>query len=414
MKRTPLLLLVVFALLFAITPAHAAPKSVSVKPLTQLALIPTGDDVAGMLVAGKLIYIYGTSGSNAFVRSIDGQGAVNWTLSLDTGVDEIATAVTRDTVGNIWVFGSASKGIGVDPTPSQSPSASASATTSVLNPDGVVLDPEVALRSDLNTLVAWKVSPMGVLLSTFTSDFGQPVLARAAVESSGALSVVGLTATTMGSVGFFVQSDSIGNFAKPLFIGKVDTDINSIAKMPDSSFVLVGASSEVLGGKTLKGVRDGIIIRIVKNKISAIVRSSNIKATRTWQNTSNSLFFGGSALASGKNEAVATKFALNSNAIAPTWTVRFPAQGAAMTTDISATSHAMTFSSTSALPGVIGWKASKGQAVTLIYDAQWALKGAYSSLVLSNPIAAGFSNDLGLVVLESGAFGVSIFHALTR
>ncbi|CAB4334818.1 unannotated protein [freshwater metagenome] len=414
MKRTPLLLLVIFALLFYVAPAHAALKSVSVTPLAQLAVIPTGDDVAGMLVAGKFIYIYGTSGSNAFVRSIDGQGVVNWTLSLDTGADEISTAVTRDTAGNIWVFGSASKTSGVSPTPSQTPSASASTMTSLLNPDGVVLDPEVALRNDLNTLVAWKVSPTGVLLSTFTTDFGQPVLARAAVESLGTVSVVGLTTTTMGSVGFFVQSDAIGNFAKPLFIGKADTDINSLAKRSDGSFVLAGASSEVLGGKSLKGVRDGVIVRIVKNKIVSVVRSSNIKATRSWQNTSNSLFFGGSAAASGKNEAVATKFAVNANGVVPTWTVRFPAQGPAITTDVSATSHAMTFSSISAIPGVVGWKPSKGQTVTLIYDAKWAVKGAYSSLLLSNPIDAGFSNDLGLVVLESGAFGVSIFHALTR
>lgn len=382
----------------------AAPKKIAVEAMEQVATIPAGDAVTGMHLVRKNIYLYGNTQSNAFVRSIDAQGAPIWSLVLDLGGDEIATAATSDSTGNLWIAGSASGLPLSQPTPSP--------TQSLLNPDGVLLDEQKPLRGDLTTLVMWKISPAGELLSTFTTNLRQPLLVRGIVESAGSLSIVGLIATTEGTAGLILQSNASGLFGRNTLIGKSNTEVNSIIKKSDGSFVIAGSSSENLSGKALSGLRDGIIASVSsKMKVISLFRSSNTNSARSWQNTSSSFFFGGDARTSGKSEAVVTKFGSN---LVPTWTVRFASAGPAIATYLSSTAHAMTFSSTSAITGVTGWKASKGKVITLFYDAKWSLVGAYSAPGASQLISVAYSKDAGLLVLASGQLGVSIFHPLTR
>ncbi|MEK6648743.1 MAG: hypothetical protein AABY37_05475 [Actinomycetota bacterium] len=410
MKRFRFLLIpLVLALIFPAL-AQSATKTIYVKTMTRLATLSDAEQVSGMLVNGKIIYLFGTvsgeQGTDGFVRTIDGEGATQWSLSLDTGADDIATTATRDTSGNIWVVGSTAKLVTNVSSPSASPSSS------ILNPDGVTLDPELPLRNDLTTVVIWKVSASGVLLATYISDLAHPVLVRAVTATSTGIALVGIISTVSGNAGFVLQSDFTGTFAKPLLIGKSDTEVNALAKKSNGSLVVLGSSTETISGKVLQGARDGIIASVsAKGKLTSLVRSSNSKSVRSWQSATNSLFFGGDAVLNGKIEAVVTKF---SSAIVPTWTTRFSAKGPAFTFSISARSHVMAFSPIGAIKGVKGWKPSKDQVLALIFDGKGVLTGAYRATAIQTPIAMGYSRDLGLVVLGSGAIGVSIFHALPR
>lgn len=410
MKRFQFLLIpIVLALIFPAL-AQSVTKNITVKAMTRLVTLPGTDQVSGMLVSGKVIYLFGTAsgvqGVDGFVRAIDGAGAVQWSLSLDTGGDEIATTATWDASGNIWVVGSTAKSVISTPSPTASPSPI------ILNPDGVTLDPDLPLRNDLTAVAIWKVSASGALLATYVSDLARPVLPRAVVATSTRIAVVGIVSTISGNAGFVLQSDSTGVFAKPLLIGKSDTEANAVAAKTDGSLVVLGSSTEKIAGKVLLGERDGIIASVsAKGKLTSLLRSSNSKSLRSWQSTTNSLFFGGDAVLNGKIEAVVTKFA---STIVPTWTTRFSAAGPALTFDSSSTSHLMAFSSIGAIKGITGWKPRKTQVLTLIFDSRGRLTGAYGAPSLATPIAMGYSRDLGVVILGSGATGVSIFHALPR
>lgn len=416
------------ALLLAAFPllAQGATKTIVQTPMTAIAKLSTSDQTVGMVVRGKTIYLIGTVtgvvSTDGFVQALDSFGNVQWSLPLDNGSNEIATAATFDSAGNIWVVGSAqTRQISPSPSASPSPSDSATATAAttptptptptVLNPDGVTIDPLVPMRRDLTSLAVWKVSPSGTLLATYTAELGSAFLVRGVIATNISIAVVGIISTSSGHAGLVVQADLSGTFGKPIIVGKTDTELNALAKKSDGSLVLLGSSSETIARQRRKGNKDGIIIVMSSTgKISSLVRSSNSASTRSWQSGTNSLFLGGDAVGKAKSEAVVTKFG---STLVPSWTMRFDSSGPALTAD-SSTSHFLLFPSVGAIAGVKGWKPNKASALTLSLDSKGALNGAYGASSIATPMAIGYSRDLGVVVLGRGPTGVSVFHALPR
>lgn len=400
--------LISISLLGFSTISQAATKVITVKPMSAIATLPSNQSITGAVSQGKTIYVYGTipteAGADAFLSAIDESGVTRWLLPVHEGEFNIASSAAIDTLGNIYLFGASSNPTIIPPTQVTS--------SSVLNPDSVTVDVEVPQRNDISEIVVWKISPDGQLLSTLVNDMNVPVLVGSGAVSPTGIAVVGSVQTTTGKAGFFTSVSSDGVFSKVQYIGKSDTEINAIAKKTDGSYVIVGASSETISGKTLNGSRDGLIISITaKGKITSVVRSSNQGAFRNWLSASNSLFLGGESLTGKKREAVMTTFNAK---IVPTWTTRFLAKSPALITDISPTSRGAFFISTSAIPGLTGWKASKGVGLALIFGANGFITGAYSATGVANPIAFTYSKELGLVVVGSGPKGVSVFHVLTR
>ena len=415
-------ILAVIAVFSISTPflAQGATKTITQTPMTLIASLSPSDQTVGMVVKGKTIYLIGTVtgvvSTDGFVQALDATGTVQWSLPLDNGSNEIATAATFDSSGNMWVVGSAqTTNTAPSPSPtdsiSASPSATPTPTSTVLNPDGITADPLVPMRKDLTSLALWKISPAGVLLATYAAEIGSPFLVRGAVFANNSIAVVGIIATASGHAGFLIQSDLNGSITKPILVGKADTELNALVKKSDGSLVLLGSSSETIAKQARKGVKDGIIVVMSKEgKISSVVRSSNSASTRSWQSGTNSFFLGGDVLGTGKREAVVTKFA---STLVPTWTMRFSSLGSALTAD-SPASHFFLFPSVGAVSGIKGWKPSKVSALTLSLDSKGALNGAYGALPIATPMAIGYSRDLGVVVLGRGPTGVSIFHALPR
>ena len=240
---------------------------------------------------------------------------------------------------------------------------------------------------------------------------GSAFYVRGVNVSKNSVAVVGTISTTSGLAGLLIQGDLNGTFGKPIVVGKVDTQLTSVLGKADGSVLLLGSSSETIAKQTRKGIKDGIIVAVSPaGKIVSLVRSSNTASTRWWLSGTNSLFLGGVATGKAKTEAVVTKFG---STLIPSWTLRFDSIGPALTADSSA-SHFLLFASVGAIPGVKGWKPSKPSALTLSLDSKGVLNGAYGTPSIENPMAIGYSRDLGLVVLGRGPSGVSVFHTLPR
>ncbi len=446
MKKLSFILLPLMFLLSFPVMAQGVLPTFSAKQMPLLTKLSGDNQISGMLVKGKIIYLFGNvtgvASTDGYIQAIDGAdgtGQVQWSLPLSSGQNEIATAATSDSAGNIWVLGSAETPSAPAPiptptatptptstptatptptstptatppptsTPTPTPTALATSLAPTLNPDSVQVDPTAGMRRDLTSIILWKISRNGRLLGTFTVEMKRPVLVRSVIGTPTGIAFTGILATPNGLAGFYAISDLSGMIGKPLIVGKVDTDLNALAKMPNGSVAFFGASSESLAGTKLVGVRDGIISSTAATGLMGkVIRSSNAKSARSWQSVSSKFFLGGDALTSGKMEAVVTKF---SSALRPTWTVRYPSSTPAITAD-GVTSYFALFSPTSVIPRIKGWKV--GSSLTLAFDAKGALTGAYG--ITGQPISMGFSQELGLVVLSRGTLGVSIFHALTR
>jgi hypothetical protein len=312
MKRFISFLLILASLVFSQS-ALAAPKPISVKPMVALNLATPISADTKMLVVGSSMVLLNESS----IRALGSDGAEKWRITLSQGASSIATAMAADASGNIWVAGSSANAPVVMPSAVPSPSP--------VNPDNVVIEPKVPTRGDLTIATIWKLSNAGALLSTLTFENTSPLLINSIALNAKGLTLGGINATDSGNSGVLLTSDLEGKFAKPIYLGKSDTNIEVVARGTDSTIYAMGSSTETLAGKKLAGYRDGIIAKYSSTgKLLALVRSSAAKAKREWIAGTNSLLLTGSVQTGKKYESAVTKF---STALVPAWTFRFASNG---------------------------------------------------------------------------------------
>jgi len=380
MKRTALFL----ALLLAGTStAVAAPKSVTVKKLT---LIAVNQSAERLVISGKtLVTVGNTDGanSNILLTGLDVSGVQLWQKTIDSGVDEVALAAATDPLGNIWLAGASSR---------VTPVESATAQIQAENPDGVSNEPITKLREDMNQLTLWKVSSAGELLATYSSPQSAPVLVNAISVNSSGISIV----ATLQEKPFVISANAQGVFGKPFSIGTSKTTLNAIVRHGDGTLSLFGASSETLGGKKLAGVRDGVLIKISKTgALATVVRSSAPKAERAWISADSTLALTGSVKSGKVVETAFTKF---TTAFAPTWTLRVPSLGTSAVISAGTTTYGA-FTSNSAVSGIVGWKPATPSLLMIAFDGKGVLSNAFGSTELLEPISLVYSKDLGVIGL---------------
>jgi hypothetical protein len=382
------------SLIFSTQSATAAPKPIVVKEMVAINLAAPVNVDTKMLVIGSSIVLLNDSS----VRAIGADGVEKWRLALTQGAASIATALAADSAGNIWIAGSSAVAPAVTPSPTP--------TVAPINPDNVVVDPKVPLRSDLTVATVWKISNTGALVSTYTADPLTALLLNSIAINAKGIILGGVRATDAGNSGLIINADLEGKFSKPIFLGLSDTSIDVVVLGTDSSVYAIGNSTETLAGKKVAGYRDGIIAKYSSTgKLSALVRSSAAKARREWISATNSLFLTGSVQTGQKFESALTKFATN---LSPTWTYRFASTGATYSALGPNGSHFAAFASASAIKGITNWKPSKPSALLLTFDSKGALVDAKSAA--GTPLALGYSKDLGIVLMSTGQTAVSIFR----
>ena len=384
--------------------ADAATKSVAIKKVDVLTTAPGAE---GLLISGKTLITYVNTGgvnSNVVLTGLDPNGTQLWQKTIDSGADEIALAGAVDSSGNLWLAGASAQVVAAETTTVQLPPD---------NPDGVVAEPVTKLRSDMNLLTMWKLSPTGDLLATYSLTQPTPALISAISANASGVSLVGRLADQP----FALSMSSTGAFGKLITIGTSKTQLNAVVRSADSTMSVFGSSSETLGGKKNSGIRDGILIKINKaGAVTSVVRSSAPKADRSWNYSDASLALSGYVKTGKKIESAITKFTA---AFAPTWTIRIPSSGASIVaTGGTLTYAALTYAalgSNSVVTGVSGWKPTTTQLLLLALDSKGVIASAYGASELSNPLALAYSKEIGIYGLAQGTDGsVSIFHIAAK
>jgi hypothetical protein len=378
--------LAAIALAVAIAPiVHAAPKTIAIKQFVQL----TKDvNAEGMVVTSKAVITYANlvgQSSDIELRAIDFAGAQIWSKTIDSGGDEVATAISVDAQGSIWLVGNSAL---------VTPAETFTAIAGALNPDSVTVEIPTEIRGDMKQISLWQISPTGDLLSQIDLKATQPAIVDGISVNTTGVSI--LLSREGGQALVLVKG---GKLDKEVKIGTTKSKFNVIFRAADGSTSLFGSSSETLGGKKLAGKVDGILMKVSKvGSISSVVRSSASGAIRDWQSATATNLLTGVVKSGKKIETAITKF---NPAFVPTWTTRYPSSGTSLATSASKGSVFVIFESTAALKGVTGWKQKKGQSVALQFDSKGVLIEAFTDSLLSAPFAAGYSAEGGLVVLTS-------------
>ncbi len=366
-----------------VTGSYAAPKGISTKPITTLI---QSVKTEGLLVSKQTIFTYENivgQSSDIKVRASDFNGTEIWSKTVDSGLDEVATASAIDAEGSLWLAGNSA----VAPQPE-----TATALSGALNPDGIVAENIPPLRVDMNNLTIWKINSSGELIT-------QTSIANVALVDAISVSTSGISVLASRESGQFLVTFAAGKFSNELKFGTTKTKLNAITRSPDGTTYLFGSSSETLGGKKLVGRVDGILIKVAKTgSIMSIVRSSAPKAVRSWQSATGSLFVTGSVRSGVTVESALTKF---NSSFAPIWTTRIASSGSTLSSAGPNGSFFAILEPTSAVKGVTGLKIVKGQSAVLQFDSKGVLIGAYSSIDLIAPVASAYSSTGGLILLTS-------------
>ena len=367
--------------------AEAVQKKVAVKKVTTVLSVPGAEMLA---VSGSSIITIATVDSQTtdiVLSAVNGAGVSLWQKVIDSGVDEVAMATTVDGAANVWLAGFSS----------QVKSASTE-TASVIaeNPDAITLEAAEELRGDLNVLTVWKISPVGELLATYTSQYDLPGLINSISVNKSGLSIVGV----LSEKPFLQNISAAGEFSQQASIGTSKTTINTVVRNSDGSSSLFGSSTETLGGKKLAGVRDGVLVKTSKSgAIASVVRSSAIKGDRSWLSADSSLLLSGYVKVGKTTETAITKF---TSTFVPTWTIRFASTGQSRAITRAGISYAA-MGSKSAIASITGWKPSKAQLLVVVFDAKGVMTSAFGSSELSEPLALAYSKELGIVGLALNA-----------
>jgi hypothetical protein len=393
-----LLSLVVIASFLFAPAVNAAPKKISVKPMQLVTTIGTPEEVSGVVASGKSLIVFGSKAAKAYARALDVTGKELWNLVLDQSATSIATAAAVDSAGDIWIAGATPLALGLIP-PSPAPTP--------VNPDNASAPP-ASLVGNLQAVTIWKVTAAGVLTSTNTLPTSSALFPTSISVDRNGSSIVGIMGTQKGGAAFLVNTDKAGMFGKLLQIGSMSTTADAVVRHSDGSFTVAGSSSEVLAGKKVVGITDGVLIKVSKTlKITSVVRSSAVKGKRIWNSASTTLLLGGEVIAGGKTETAITKF---SSSFVPTWTYRFPSTGPAVTLG---STYAL-FISTGAT-AQLNWNPKVATPLLLTFDTKGAVIAADSGPIgQKEVVGAMLSKELGVLVVTSSADTVSIFTLIPR
>ena len=379
------------ALVFPAT-ASAAPKLVSIKAAVKWA--ESTEIELFTVTAESVITVKNVlaSTSNIEIQARDFAGASLWSKTIDSGSDEVATAITADNQGNIWLAGNSALSLSAD---------TATVAGSALNPDNVAIENLTPIRQDMRQLTLWKVSKAGEVTETFASIQSEISIVEAISVSPTGVSIIG----TRESGPILISTNLKGIFGKELKIGTAKTKLNSVVRLSNGTVNLFGSSTESLAGKKLVGREDGVLIKVSKTGgISSVVRSSAPRAQRNWSSATSTLFLTGSVKSGTKSESAITKF---TSSFAPTWTTRIASTGASLAANGANKSFYVALEPTAPVKGLTPFKLVKGQSLVLQFDSKGLLVGAFSAAEMSAAKAIAYSAIGGLFLLtENGIFRV--------
>ncbi len=245
MKRTPQLLLTLALVIAPLPAAHAVTKPIPVLALPT-AIDPhlsPSDDIAGVITTPNSAYFVGTletstttivsqpslgGASDGYISSLSWSGSINWSMRLGGAGDDIATAVTTDLAGNIWVVG-ASNIPAATPTPFPTP-------TNIFNPGHIAITPVSPPTSGLRRLMVWELSPSGAIKASYSSDFLNAI-EPATITVTGKGALISGTANDPAGPNFQVTMSTIGKFSRAKFLTAPRVKASAITFIKGTSYI---------------------------------------------------------------------------------------------------------------------------------------------------------------------------------
>jgi hypothetical protein len=279
-----LALLVLFTYSANAAPVSKVVKVVAAKPIATITLSgAAGDQFFGVTTSPESIVYVGTveSGttialglSDGYVSAISPTGTRQWELQLGTALDDIATSILRDKVGNYWVLGATSQPI--PPVVIAPPAPS-------LNPDSATVETTTAPVT-FNRALLWKLSNSGALLATYQYDSPQELYPKTLTLGATALTITGDLAD--GS-SFSLQSDFNGVFTgfAPLTIKSAVAPAITITKAGTYTYKSFISKGAIIGIPTWKPKTPTPVI-VEYNKANTLKSAFSLKGNvtnRIWQ-----------------------------------------------------------------------------------------------------------------------------------
>lgn len=368
MLRKLLALIAVFALL----PIAFSSAATSIKPLVSVKLFPEDLDIAGISIANNAIYQFGNTPTGAYISALNKDGSQKWLHQITDQRALMVSAGASDLAGNFWVAG-----VMAPPVAMTAPAPSAAGTPAALNPDGVVIGSEGAIRPNLTNITLWKISNTGEGSGRYELPLTDPTLP---IDISINKSGISLIAWQKAGP-IFLNIDLAGNFGKILKVGKASTSLDKVIRNSDGSSFVTGSSTELFLGTRAIGARDGLINKIdTTPKITQSVRSGEKGATRNWTSATPSMLLGGYLKSSALSLATITKFANN---LKPTWSMRAKATSGAIVVNGSA-------------GGFFAAYENSGKGTLLNLDKSGKVIATYS--FAGKPISISYQKEFGLIL----------------
>ncbi len=358
--------------LLALFPISFSAAVTQVKPLVSLKLFPEDIDIAGISIANNAIYQFGNTPTGAYISALNKDGSQKWLHPITDQRALMVSAGAVDAAGNFWLAG-----VMAPPTVISAPTPSASTGPAALNPDGVVIGSEGAIRPNLTNITLWKISSTGEGNGRYELPLADPTLP---IDISINKSGISLIAWQKAGP-IFLNIDLAGNFGKVLKVGKAGTSLEKVIRNSDGSSFVTGSSTELFLATKAIGVRDGLINKIDSTlKITQSVRSGKKGATRNWASGTSSLLLGGYLKSPTSSLATITKFA---NTLKPTWTLRAKATSGAIVTNGSAGAFFAAYENS-----------GKGTLINL--DKSGKVITTYS--FAGKPMAIAYQKEFGLIL----------------
>ena len=358
--------------IFTLFPISFSSAATSIKPLVSIKLFPEDLDIAGITIANNAIYQYGNTPTGAYISALNKDGSQKWLHPITDQRALLVSTGASDTAGNFWLAGVMAPPIAIT-----APAPSVSGSPAALNPDGVVIGSEGAMRPNLTNITLWKISSTGEGSGRYELPLTDPTLP---IDISINKSGISLIAWQKAGP-IFLNIDLTGNFGKVLKVGKANTSLDKVIRNSDGSSFVTGSSTELFLATRAIGARDGLINKIDSTlKITQSVRSGEKGATRNWGSGTSSLLLGGYLKSTTSSLATITKFA---NTLKPTWTMR-----------AKATSGAIVVNATAG--GFFAAYENSGKGTLLNLDKSGKVLATYS--FPGKPVAISYQKELGLIL----------------
>lgn len=367
-------------LLASVIPSANAISTITVRNQPISFAYDSSQEIVRSLLTNNSVIAAGQRDGKAEISARDFTGAIQWSFLPSNAV--IASDVRAGDDGTYWALGAGE----VFETKTSVVSQGA------INPDSITVISPAPISRGLTQLFLWQISNSGALLNSIAISQTSVMFPRSLAVTKTGLVVVGSMQNQTGQVGaIWICSFTACN--KPITVGKTSTILKDIALF-GNDFYLVGESGETIGKLPLKGITDGLLLRIDKTgSIKSAIRSSLPNARRSWESITNGFLQGGFSVAKS-GEATITQFSAKKFG-QPIWSTRLPANSPAFTAGNGAV-----FVSTGAITQVKNWK-PKAQLLLLTFDAKGSIKTGTSVINSGVPIWLSYLNGLGYGVMSS-------------